>query len=227
MNAAWGRQWTADEERILREHYADGVSAVAARIGRSRHAVCVRASRLGISIEKHWTAEDDDRLVKFWGERSIRGIAMAFGRTQVAIKRRAQVLGLHLRTPEGFETISAAAIRVGFRRETLRRILAWAESRKIVGDGKPVERLAWSPRHNPKSRYRQHVVESFEVDEAVAAWMDAETPEFVARARGCSPERVRRVLRDAGVTRPPMIKGAQWRIPSKVVAEAFAREATP
>jgi hypothetical protein len=222
-----GRTWTADEVSYLREHYTkDGGEACGRAIGRTAKAVWVKAHALGICVEKWWTGADDERLRKLWGEISLRQIAETFGRAQTAIHQRAQKLGLGVGAPPGFEHITAAAKRTGFEVPTLRGILAWAADAGVTDKRRPVERLPYSPRSPRAKQWRRHIVDSFDVDEAVAAWMETETMEEAGRARGVSPETVRLTLRrfGDGVSSNPG-KKKHWRVQSRLIDDAFKRKA--
>lgn len=69
-----GRSWTMEEMRVLRECAGDGAGKVAAQLRnvcgtrRSVHAVEVQASRMGVSLWKHYRCTECGRICRknFW-----------------------------------------------------------------------------------------------------------------------------------------------------------------
>jgi hypothetical protein len=92
------RRWTAAEDAVLRDGYADGLTCdeiARTSLERSPGAVAARAHRLGLaSYARNWSAEDDQRLSRMLSLRTVDDAAQVLGRTPEAIRRRARNLGV-------------------------------------------------------------------------------------------------------------------------------------
>ena len=174
-----------------------------------------------VARRPRWTPEADARLRFFWDTpASTRALCARFGRSAQAIGVRARSLGLPARVPPGYEFVTHAALRTNFDLKTLRRILAWAgvEARRVRSSAtrrRPIE-------HRRRARYHQSFVDPFDVDEAVARWLAAETPAQAALRVGVDATTLRRWLRAAGVPRPP--RRHPWRLDVAVLDAVVARQ---
>jgi hypothetical protein len=206
--------WTPREEALLSRAYSSGgaAAAVSALPHRSVVSVMKRAERLGVYRRRRWTGADDEALRDLWdlGLR-ISAIAKRLDRTRAATYRRAQMIGLPLGVPDGYEYLSAAAVRTGYSTAQLRRILRWAGMR--IGNA-----LA---RPGPtRSGRRMHIVDPLDVDEAVVRWHVTEPVTAAARRLGIGDELLRGRLLRLGLRPPP---GKQhWRVTQEQVAAALA-----
>jgi hypothetical protein len=214
---ALGRAWSAAEDAALRAGYLKrGCASVASELGRSFASVAKRAARLGIASHRRWTKQDDDTLRDLWGHYAIGRLASELRRTRAAIFWRAMQLDLDAGAPEGLEYLTQSAQRVGFATATLRRILAW--------HGVPLQR---SRSRLTKAKRHYHVVDPDCVNEAVAAWLEAEEIHPAARARGISGETLKRWLLDARahgfkMSPPPAGKKFRWRVPGSTIDKVIA-----
>lgn len=221
--------WSDAELAVLAERYArDGGAAVAEATGRSLRSVYIQAGRRGLCHEKWWTPAEDANLRNLWLEMALKGIATKLGRSQGAVAVRAAALGLKLGAPEGWEFLTTAEGRVGYRIPTIRRIVEWAEQHGILNPRWPTIKIAMhAPRAAGKrQKWRRHIVEIDSLDDALAAWMQAETIEEAARARGTSRDLIVRALSLFATDAPGRtVRGAQWRLPSDVIDGALAARA--
>lgn len=213
------RLWTDGEDAYLREHYvARGRVACADALRRSAQAISDRASHLGLIRNRRWTPAEDARLTMAWGVQPIEAIATSFGRPIGGIYLRAAALDLGRGCPQGHETIHQAAQRCGFDPSTMMGVLRWAHVR--------VDR-AWT-RNGANARAR--VVESADVDDAVARWCSTEPLTCVAERLGIAPETLRRILSaaivrgDDRVPLPPRGAHRPWRLPFELCAELMAHD---
>lgn len=212
-----GRSWTAEEDAVLRAGYLKrGCSAIASELGRSFASVAKRAARLGITSHRRWTEKDDNELRDLWCHYPIGRLVKELNRTRAAIFWRAMQLDLDAGAPEGLEYLTQSAQRVGFATATLRRILAW--------HGVP---LQLSRSRVTKAKRHYHVIDPDCVDEAVAAWLDAEDINPAAKARGLIGETLKRWLIEARadglkMPTPPTGKKFRWRVPGSTIDKAIA-----
>jgi hypothetical protein len=189
--------WTPEDDARLRVAYVKGGIALAREVlpARSAPSLFHRARKLGLSRRPRWTAEDDRRLTFEWAEGlSLATVAKRLGRTQAATYWRAQQIGLPLGVPDGFEYFSAAAERTGYATKQLRAILATHGVRLHATLSRT------SPEKRPR---RMHFVDPLLVDDAVAAWVQAEPVEAAARRLGICGESLRRRLARVGVENAP------------------------
>jgi hypothetical protein len=213
-----GHFWTPAEDAILREHFpATGSRAVAELTGKSRGAVRLRAQRLHVETRPRWTDQQDSVLRDMWGVCPIRDILVAVPHTTAAIHRRASRLGIGQGCPVGYEYVQVAARRSGFGAAHLRRILKWA--------GVTVHRAM--VRHPDDVRCPRHYVDPRLVDNAVADWLQTETPAVAAKRYGLGERRLRVWLREAaaaGVEMPrdPARGRCRWWIPSATIDAVVA-----
>lgn len=218
------RPWTDAEDLVLRARYLrDGGAAVAAATGRSLNAVRCRARRLDLKGSKaRWTRQEDLRLTDIWGAMSIGNMALKLGRSRHAIEYRAKCIGLQLGCPDGFVYLSTAARLAGFTVHGLRSVLRWA--------GVAI-RTSMSPRKRRK--WRQHIVDEIDVEDAVKGWMGTELLGAAARAREMVPTTLARVITTYGHDVPPRPArrrgqdgerghARQWRISTKAIDAAIA-----
>jgi len=207
------RAWTPRELRILRSSYrSKGAAYVANRTGRAFKAVCAKAARLGLKNRPPWTDIENRRLRNWWGVETVAAIASKLGRSKWAVFHQAgEVLGLKRGVQAGQESLKATARRTGYSYETLLRVLA--------ASGVKLKR----PVSEPGSKRCRFVVDTVDVDEAVAAWNATETVNGAARARGIGSNYLRALLeRTPGV--PPKLAGKCWRVPTAVIDRALAGE---
>lgn len=205
-------QWSRREHSILRRWYRSRGAAFVARLtGRSVAGVCTKAERLGLLRKRPWTDLENRRLTNWWGVDNLAAIARKLKRSECAVFRQAvDVLKLKRGAQAGQELLKAATRRTGYDAATLRRVLAAA--------GVKLKR----PMSEPSKRRWRWVVESVEVDEAVAAWNATETVLGAARVREIGHHALRALLeRTPGV--PPKPEGRRaWRVPSEVIDRALA-----
>lgn len=218
-----GGLWTPTEDAVLRREYprirrggSGGIRRLARVLGRSRPAVKIRARRLGLRTNVHWTPRQIAVLRMEWHEVSPRVLREKLGgRTWYAIAQRAHLLGLPFGVPQGCEAIHPAAKRVGVAHETLVRILTAAGVRLHRWYPEPVARRPRTTARRAPRRY----AERDEIDAAVAAWLDTEVLPGAARARGVHPQTLRgRMLRLGLATRG---EGLSVRRPSEVYDRAM------
>jgi hypothetical protein len=217
------RPWTKHEEGILRRRYraAAGVDGLAAELGRTPRAILARARKLKIyRAPRRWSDIEDRRLMLALEEVGLAWAARRLGRTPRAVHQRALRIGIPLGRPPGYESISAAAARTGFAFETVERILGWA--------GVKTRHALAQPSATRAPRRLQRMVETFDVDEAIEAWLSTETPYAAARRLGCSEERLVKALLRSCLPLPARPgQGKHWRIPSETIDRAMSARKNP
>lgn len=220
-----GRLWSAAEDAHIRERYAiDGRAACAAALGRTPHAARRRAHRLGLTESSRWQPADDARLTMMWGVHPMATIAQRLDRTVEAVYWRAGILELGRGCPQGHESIAAAARRTGYAEATILHILRWANVR--------IDR-AWT-RHQPKGKVRRsvhRVVETTDVDEAVARWCATEPIACIAQRLGVHEKLLRSLVEAASARQDPRIptkprgKRQHWRLTQSICEELIRERA--
>lgn len=94
-----GREWTEEENRILREYYLIEGTKVKDRLkGRGKVSIKVQARKLGLSINscKPWTEKEVEILKKWYPIEGLKLIDRLEGRTEKAILSKARKLSLQL-----------------------------------------------------------------------------------------------------------------------------------
>ena len=93
-----GREWTEEENNILREWYmTEGLATIKRLEGRTKGAIQMQANRLGLSlISKIWTEEENNILREWYPLEGYKVIDRLSGRSKPAIKRQVGRLGLSL-----------------------------------------------------------------------------------------------------------------------------------
>lgn len=95
MTARRYQHWSDEEIAKLREFYpTHGLLATAAVLQRTPSGVLLKKKELGIRLIGPWTPEMDSRLREAWGKVKTRLLAVEFGKTPLAVKQHAMVLGL-------------------------------------------------------------------------------------------------------------------------------------
>jgi hypothetical protein len=212
--------WNPERDEVVRSRYfSDGAKAVATSLGVTVAAVFHRSRRLGLLKNRPWTDTDDETMRELWGEMSLRQLSRRLGRTQAAVYARGQALGLTSRVPQGFEYLTSAAARTGYGTGQLRVILRWA--------GVDIKRAVARPRKDRKAKRHHGIVVPFDVDQAIALWLESETLNAAAIARGVSCDVLaRRLALVEGV--PPKPGGKRrWRIPTALIDHAVAMSLPP
>jgi hypothetical protein len=101
------RRWSAVEDAVVRDGYADGLTCaeIAGALGqRTPGAVSARARKLGLATyARRWTATEDAALARVLGVRAVDDAARGLGRTPEALRRRARKLGIEAPAPVGLE----------------------------------------------------------------------------------------------------------------------------
>lgn len=206
-------RWTRDEDSILLSMYAGHtISEIAQRIGRSPASTFAHSRRIGLLKRPPWTTQDDARLELAWGA-PVSTIARELCRSESAVYHRAGFLGF-AGIPKDGESITDASKRCGFTRSQLRRVLRWAgvDVHPVVPTG-------------TRKRARRFWVDKVECDEAVARWVDSETPNAAAMRLGVSYPRLVRRLKSCGLNLPEKpTRKRSWRIPSALIDQAIAAQ---
>jgi hypothetical protein len=207
------RRWTpAMDAELRRRYFSEYVKDIAADLGVSTIALFHRARRIGLKKNRQWTAANDLELRELWGECSLAELSGRLKRTQATLYWRGQLLGLTSQVPRGFEYLTHAADRTGYDTGQLRAILKWAGVRLRVSMGRPVKH---------RSR-RHHIVDPYDVNEAIARWLRTEPLASAASRRGVSASVLERRLRLLPkVPRKPKGK-KHWRVPSDLIDQALA-----
>lgn len=184
--------WTPEEEAILRAGYRGNARELAERLGRSLRSVYVRAERLGLSYQPHWSAADDELLRREWQEVGMQTLMDKLpGRTRGAIHHRAKDLGLPRGVPQGYVPMAVASRRAGLAFDAFKSLLERAGIRPV--------RIA---SRKKKGRYSRLCVEPEQIDEAMAFYNATETLRGAERARDLPRGTLSRWLREAGVIAP-------------------------
>lgn len=167
----WGRNWTADEEELLRRAYATGGSLVqlAGRMGRGRSSVMWKAGELGLHGThpdqagwrrgRCWTEADEAVLRAEYGKTPNRELARKLDREWSAIRVRANHLGLQHGWMRAFSADEDRALAIAWRQGLSIVDVAAAMNRDPSVIGKRIRRvhgLAFSdpdrPTRGPRTR---------------------------------------------------------------------------
>lgn len=106
------KSWTHNEQKLLKELYAKGLTAkqIAEKVGRSEFAVYNRASKIGLceKSEKNtrWVQAEDDFLIKNYSKCRMGYLIKRLGRTRGAIMARARFLKLRVQN-EAIQTLDS------------------------------------------------------------------------------------------------------------------------
>ena len=92
-----GREWTEEENKILREYYpAEGLK-VMDRLNRTKNAIQMQAYKLGLKVPNIWTDREKEMLKNYYPIEGTKVKNRLSGRTEAAIKFQAKKLGLIIR----------------------------------------------------------------------------------------------------------------------------------
>ena len=207
-----GAPWTAEEDDFIRANYRSlGAPRTAEALGRSYAATCVRACGLKAQKTTHWSIAEDRRLTLLWGHFPIKEIAEKLGRGEYACAVRGAKIGLERGPQRGMQRLTQQAVRTGFARETLRRILEWAE---VEAESVP---SCTGYGIEPRKAFCD-----VEVDEAVSRWMAMEVVAEGARARGIDRSVMMALLMSGKFAVPKRPRSSRWRVPSEALDQAAA-----
>ena len=116
--------WTTKEERVLAEHYKEGVDVCTKLLPcRSWNSICIRAAKLGLTSPRPrispthrkgvWQAAEDEILTRFVHDinETVKQLAIAgYARTITAILRRRCKLKLRLTPADGYTSAEIAKL---------------------------------------------------------------------------------------------------------------------
>jgi hypothetical protein len=89
------RSWTAEEVRSLRDSYGVlDLEALALELGHTKAATAKKARALGLVQYRHWSREDEQRLVQWYPRCPTRELADRLGRPYETVRDKAKRLGL-------------------------------------------------------------------------------------------------------------------------------------
>lgn len=143
-----------------------------------------------------WTDDLDQQLTYLWYESPISYIARRLGRSESAIYGRAKVLQLPLGVPPGWETLAAAHRRTGYEERTIHLIFEFvARLEKKPIHWRPV-RSAMAQPYPRATAKRTRIVDTFDLDEAIAAYQATEFVAPAAIAAGMHARRLKRILEE-------------------------------
>lgn len=90
-----GREWTEEEDNILREYYpAEGSKVVDRLEGRTKGAAMTQANKLGLKIFDRWSDEENEILRKYYPIEGYKVKNRLDNKTRGAIKVKVKKLGL-------------------------------------------------------------------------------------------------------------------------------------
>lgn len=157
-----------------------------------------------------WTEDDNKWLQWWWGTSVIPTIAKRLKRTEAAVARQAQTLGLTA-VPSGWVRVAHLARESGFNPRFMLKLLIKA--------GIQI-RSSWRLRGDVRFTYP--IVDRERAEEAVQEWLSWETPEHAADRLGCSSGKLRTQLVRMGVPKPPYMTA--WRLPPETYDAAYRAE---
>lgn len=154
------KRWTADESRLLREQYGRmPLADLAARLGRTPHAVKSRAGVLGLQQSRLYTAAEQRVLVRDYRRRPAGEIAAALGRSVSSVYAQATKLGLAARQHFASDAEIEQALRTlhpqGYSDREIADELGNTERHRV---GVIRRRLGWST-NKCSARFRRQVAE--------------------------------------------------------------------
>lgn len=101
-----GREWTEEENEILKKWYPiEGTKAAYRLEGRTREATQTQAKRLGLKSFNIWTEEENETLRKYYPIEGIKVIDRLEGRTKYATKKQVRKLGLKYKNDNKYKYI--------------------------------------------------------------------------------------------------------------------------
>jgi hypothetical protein len=90
-----GEIWTEEGHDFLRaNHSRMTTEELAEALGRSRNAVGIRLSILGLKARRYWTAEEEETLQRLYPTTTVGELAALLERSVPAVRQRAFKLGL-------------------------------------------------------------------------------------------------------------------------------------
>lgn len=144
----WGRDWTPEEDDLLREAYRAGKSLtpLQGRLCRSQHSIRWRAGALGLQGTHSsqngfrggpdWSEDDINCLKALYGTMSNAKLAERLGRTKLAVSTRANVLGLVHGYIRPWSAQDMLALQTAFEHDIAIADLANALGRKAMSVSK-------------------------------------------------------------------------------------------
>lgn len=154
--------------------------------------------------KRHWTQGEDDDLELRWSEMDKPQLERHFQRPFFGIMRRAVSVLKLPGVPQGMESLKQASIRLGFHKDSLPRILAWAG---VKTQSARTSRLGANAEHR--------IVSSGLAEEAVEAFLATATPAEWGRERGITRGRVNAMVRHGirlNIIRHSMRFGNEYRL---------------
>lgn len=200
---------TPDQRQFLLDNYVQlGLKACAKHLGWGVNKTRATGAHLGLHGRVKWDPKDLQYAVHSAGDYEFDTLAKKLGRSGHALVYGLDKMGFRLGCPQGFEYLSVAAARLGYKNCQLRTILKWANV--------PV-RPSFS---RPGDNGRRHIVESHAATEAVENWCAMHTFASAAAELGVSDHAIRTWTHgDPRLTRA----GSLWRVPPEVMDELRQR----
>lgn len=196
------RVWTDEEMAVLRKWYGKMTGAKLRKKlpGRSLGSILQKAEKSGLGKPTRYTVEEVQYIRDGWGTVPIAEMAKHVGRRVETVYHYANnVLGLKAGVPQGYESLAAAARRMGFAASTLRYIL---NARGVPVRPRPTSGVK---SNGGKAKFHAVMVDSFDAESAVEWYTHSETIYQASRRTGYDASSLRRILVRAGVkleTRP-------------------------
>lgn len=214
------RRWTNKEIERVRELVGAGKEdeEIGAILGRTKHAVFnVRKYKLGIHIRQHWSAAEETRLEQLLTttDKPLSEIAMLMNRTAGSIERRKEKLGIR-RVPFKLDKLNPSHVAqlIKFK------MAGWTQEKiaEVWGIKNPAQ-ISNVLRHHEFYRFYACVGKKaycrWREDELDFLWKcikkglsrEAIYKEFPHRSPSSVGSKVRRLIRDMGITR---VSGPVW-----------------
>lgn len=92
-----GREWTEEENSILREYYSvEGTKVIDRLSGRTKRSIRMQAFKLGLKVYDNWSDEEIELLKKYYPIEGTKVADRLKGRTKQTIKTHARQLGIFI-----------------------------------------------------------------------------------------------------------------------------------
>jgi hypothetical protein len=148
-----------------------------------------------------WEPSEDARLRALWGEVDVYYLARRLGRTVIAVRERARLLGLPRGVAPGYLSLSEAARRAGYYDRSYVRALAWWRSRGGQVDAKRLPAVVGTRRRGLWTQ-----IEATDAADIAAAYAQSELPGQASARLGVTPWTLARWAKTAGYTSAPMLR---------------------